>query len=68
MSIDEYIRRPCGFCGRRRTEHLGRSFCCPQGYGTLWSPDAARDYRVWPLSKAEKEAGQPAVLRPEVEK
>lgn len=53
MTIDERLRLPCGICGKQRSQHIGRVFACPQGYGTSWSPEGKRDERVWPVPSPE---------------
>jgi len=54
-TIDEYLRKPCGICGKSRTEHIGRTNGCPAGYGTSWNPDGKRDERVWPKEHCSRE-------------
>jgi len=38
MTMDEYLRLPCQYCGKVRSQHVGRAFVCFGGMGTLWHP------------------------------
>lgn len=64
MTIDEQLRLPCGVCGKKRDEHVGKVFGCPRGYGTSWNPEGKRDERVWPSGGIESfsEGDEPPMM------
>lgn len=55
MTIDEYIALPCRYCGKVRSQHVGRALVCFGGVGTLWNPaQSMLDDLNAPASEAKK--------------
>jgi hypothetical protein len=46
LTLDERLRLPCGICGKGRSQHIGRAYGCPGGYGTSWNPAGEPDPRL----------------------
>ncbi len=46
LTLDEYLRLPCGICGQSRRAHVGSVHACFGGYGTYWHPGGEPDPRL----------------------